>query len=152
MSRRSGVGWARRLPLGAGVRAGREWARRHLDTLGWNRDAPALADAVVLAVSELSTNAHVHAGSDAELVLTWDGRCLHLSVHNHSSRLPRPRAATPEATGGRGLALVDALADHWHTRLQKDGKTVTAYFHSPGAGQPGGWQCLSSSGPSNSSG
>ncbi|MFD8705055.1 ATP-binding protein [Kitasatospora sp. NPDC059648] len=145
MSRSSGVGWARRLPLGAGVRAGRAWARRHLDDLGWNRDAPAVADAVVLAVSELTTNAHVHAGSDAELVLTWDGRCLHLSVHDHSSRLPSPRAATTDATGGRGLALVDALADHWHTRLQKDGKTVTASFHPPGSGQPCARQCLSSS-------
>ncbi|MER6302023.1 ATP-binding protein [Kitasatospora sp. NPDC001539] len=131
MSKIRGVGWARRLPLGAGVRAGRAWARTHLEALGWDRDAPAVADAVVLAVSELTTNAHVHAGSDAELVLTWDGRCLHLSVHDHSSRLPRPRTASPDATGGRGLALVDALADHWHTRLQKDGKTVTACFHPP---------------------
>ncbi|WP_030234919.1 ATP-binding protein [Streptomyces sp. NRRL S-350] len=131
MSKIRGVGWARRLPVGAGIRAGRKWAKEHLETLGWNRDAPAAADAVVLAVSELITNAHVHARSDAELVLTWDGSCLHLSVHDHSPRLPQPRAAGPDAVGGRGLALVDALADHWHTRLQGDGKTVTACFHPP---------------------
>ncbi|MFF8772440.1 ATP-binding protein [Kitasatospora sp. NPDC015120] len=134
MARIHGVGWARRLPLGTGIRAGREWARTHLEALGWNQDAPAVADAVVLAVSELTTNAHLHAGSDAELVLTWDGRCLHLSVHDHSPRLPRPRSAGPDAVGGRGLTLVDALADHWHTRRQKNGKTVTACFHPPGAG------------------
>jgi anti-sigma regulatory factor (Ser/Thr protein kinase) len=127
------VGWARRLPVSAGVRAGRGGARDHLESLGWLRDAPDTADSVILAVSELLTNAYVHAHSDAELVLTWDGRCLHLSVHDHSQLPPRPRAADLGALGGRGLALVDALADHWHTHLQADGKTVTACFHPPSA-------------------
>jgi anti-sigma regulatory factor (Ser/Thr protein kinase) len=125
------VGWARRLPVRVGVRAGRSWAREQLRTLGWVRDAPDTADSVVLTVSELLTNAYVHAHSDAELVLLWDGGCLHLSVHDHSPVQPRPREAGPDALGGRGLALVDALADHWHTRPQPDGKTVTACFRPP---------------------
>ncbi|GAA4837995.1 ATP-binding protein [Kitasatospora terrestris] len=125
------VGWARSFPVGGGVRAGRAWARDHLAALGWDRTAPDVADAVVLAVSELLTNAHVHARSDAELVLVWDGRCLLLSVHDHSPLLPRPRPSGPEETGGRGLALVQAVADHWHTYPAPDGKTVTACFHPP---------------------
>jgi anti-sigma regulatory factor (Ser/Thr protein kinase) len=92
-----------------------------------------MADAVVLAVSELLTNAHVHARSDAELVLAWDGQCLHLSVHDHSPRLPCPRTPGAEEIGGRGLALVEAVADHWHTRPEPDGKSVTACFHPPRA-------------------
>lgn len=127
------VGWARRLPVSAGVRAGRVWARQHLETLGWERDAPEMADAVVLAVSELLTNSHVHAHSDAELALAWDGRCLHLSVHDHSRLLPLRRAADSDALGGRGLALVEAVADHWHAHPEPDGKTVTACFHHPSA-------------------
>ncbi|WP_236653380.1 ATP-binding protein [Streptacidiphilus melanogenes] len=125
------VGWAQRLPVSSGVRAGREWAREHLHLLGWDREAPETADAVVLAVSELVTNAHVHACSDAELVLLWDGRCLCLSVHDRSRHLPVPREAGVDATGGRGLVLVDAVADHWHARRRGDGKTVTACFHPP---------------------
>jgi anti-sigma regulatory factor (Ser/Thr protein kinase) len=90
-------------------------------------------DAVVLAVSELLTNAHIHAHSDAELVLTWDGRCLHLGVHDHSQLPPRPQSVDSDAVTGRGLTLVDALADHWHTRAEADGKTIVACFHPPSA-------------------
>ena len=125
-------GWARTLPVSSGVRAGRAWARRHLDELGWTEHAPETADAVVLTVSELITNAHIHARSDADLVLTWDGACLYVSVHDDSPQVPRPRAAGPDATSGRGMALVDALADDWQTRTDGRGKTVTACFHPPG--------------------
>ncbi|MFB7381533.1 ATP-binding protein [Kitasatospora purpeofusca] len=134
MTRLGAVGWARRLPLSAPVSDGRAWARKHLRTLGWGRDTP-VADAVVLAVSELLTNAHIHARSDAELVLTWDGRCLRLSVHDHNPALPQPRDSGPEATGGRGLTLVAAMADHWQTHPHADGKTITACFHPPGPGK-----------------
>lgn len=123
------VGWARQMPVSGGVRAGREWVREHLGTLGWDEAEPELAEGVVLAVSELLTNAHVHAHSDAELVLTWDGRCLRLSVHDHSPLPPRPRTAGPHAPGGRGLVLVKAVADHWGTEPDEEGKTVTACFH-----------------------
>ncbi|MCX5208532.1 ATP-binding protein [Kitasatospora sp. NBC_00240] len=126
------TGWARKLPIGSGVRAGRQWARRHLDELGWTSTAPETADAVVLIVSELVTNAHVHAGSSADLVLTWDGTCLYVSVHDSSSEAPRPREADADAVSGRGMALVDALADDWQTRTGERGKTVTACFHPPG--------------------
>lgn len=133
MSGMQAVGWARRMPVSTGVRAGRDWVRQHLRTLGWDEAEPEMADGVVLAVSELLTNAHVHAHSDAELVLTWDGRCLRLSVHDHSPLPPRPRAAGPGASGGRGLVLVEAVADHWGTQPEEDGKTVTACFHPPSA-------------------
>ncbi|GAA1078240.1 MULTISPECIES: ATP-binding protein [Kitasatospora] len=126
------MGWARTLPVSSGVRAGRAWARRHLDALGWTVHAPETADAVVLTVSELITNAHIHARSDADLVLTWDGSCLYVSVHDDSPQLPRPREAGPEATSGRGMRLVDALADAWQSRPDTRGKTVTACFHPPG--------------------
>ncbi|GGV51615.1 hypothetical protein GCM10010495_81420 [Kitasatospora herbaricolor] len=126
------TGWARTLPVASGVRAGRQWVRRHLEELGWTSTAPDTADAVVLIVSELVTNAHVHAGSSADLVLTWDGTCLYVSVHDSSSEAPRPREAGAEAVSGRGMALLEALADNWQTRTGDRGKTVTACFHPPG--------------------
>jgi anti-sigma regulatory factor (Ser/Thr protein kinase) len=133
------VGWARALPVSSGVKAARDWARAHLRTLGWTDRAPETVDAVLLTVSELVTNAHVHAHSTAQLVLTWDSRCLHVTVHDSSAELPQPRRPSTERTGGRGMLLVDVLADEWQARPCPDGKIVHACFRLPGpeAGGPG---------------
>ncbi|MFJ3026956.1 hypothetical protein ACIPH4_39260 [Streptomyces tendae] len=54
------------------VKAARDWSRERLRALGWTETAPQTVDAVLLTVSELVTNAHVHAHSNAQLVLTWN--------------------------------------------------------------------------------
>lgn len=125
------VGWARSFPVAHGVKAGREWARGHLDVLGWTTQEPDTADSVVLTVSELIANAHVHAHSEAQVVMVWDGSCLHLSVSDSSDTLPAPRPPDDDRTHGRGMAIVDALADEWEAHPRPDGKTVTAWFHAP---------------------
>jgi hypothetical protein len=38
--------------------------------------------------------------------------------------LPLPGSPTPESESGRGLILLDALADRWGTSPMDDGKTV----------------------------
>ena len=136
------TGWAQTFPVADGVRASRHWTRTHLDTLGWNQWAPDVADAVELTVSELVTNAHLHAHSAAQLVMTWDNHYLYVSVHDASHHLPA--APTPEdpddtsenpdddlALGGRGIILVDALTDAWGIQRQAAGKTITAVFRGP---------------------
>ncbi|MGW7381707.1 ATP-binding protein [Streptomyces sp. NPDC054794] len=125
------VGWARSLPISSGVKAARDWTREHLATLGWTRTAPDEVDSVVLAVSELVTNAHVHGHSAAQLILTWDEECLHVTVHDASTRLPEQRRPGEGASGGRGLLLVDALADDWQAYRCPRGKDVTACFRPP---------------------
>ncbi|MFG3547573.1 ATP-binding protein [Streptomyces sp. NPDC047725] len=114
--------------MSSNVKAARDWARERLDALGWTAGAPETADAVLLTVSELVTNAHVHARSNAQLVMTWDTRCLHVAVHDSSSDLPAPRSPDTERVGGRGMLLVDALADSWEARPCPYGKTVIACF------------------------
>ncbi|MFF0855282.1 ATP-binding protein [Streptomyces sp. NPDC003280] len=128
------VGWARSLPLNSSVKTARDWAREHLTSLGWAESAPETVDDVLLTISELVTNAHVHANSAADLVLTWDSSCLHVTVHDRSRRLPVPRPADTERPGGRGMLLVDALADTWQTRPCPDGKIVHACFRPPHTG------------------
>lgn len=125
------VGWARSLPVSSGVKAARDWTRAHLAALGWDRTAPDLVDSIVLAVSELVTNAHVHARSAAQLILTWDTDCLHVTVHDASPRLPEQRGSDDGALGGRGMLLVDALADDWQAYPCPRGKDVTACFQPP---------------------
>ncbi|WP_051450864.1 ATP-binding protein [Actinospica robiniae] len=122
------VGWARSLPIDSSVKAARDWARERLRALGWTTDAPDTADAVLLTVSELVTNAHLHAHSDAQLILAWDNRCLHVVVHDASPALPTPRSPDNESLGGRGMLLVEALADSWQSRRCPYGKIVTACF------------------------
>lgn len=113
-----------------------DWTRAHLAALGWDRAAPDLVDSVVLSVCELVTNAHLHARSTAQLILTWDEECLHVTVHDASTRLPERRQASDSAPGGRGLLLVDALADRWQALRCSRGKDVTACFQPPRTGQP----------------
>ncbi|WP_103544294.1 ATP-binding protein [Streptomyces sp. SM1] len=127
------VGWARSLPLDSEVKAARDWARGHLRALGWTTTHPETVDAVLLTVSELVTNAHRHAHSTAQLIMTWDQSCLHISVHDTSASLPAPRDPSTERVGGRGMFLVDALADAWKAHPCPHGKTVTACFRGPGA-------------------
>ncbi|MEU8980403.1 ATP-binding protein [Streptomyces sp. NPDC058251] len=122
------MGWAHSFPVSGGVRAGRQWTRRHLESLTWTAAEPDTVDAVVLTVSELLTNAHVHAHSDAYLVLTWDGDCLHVSVHDEDPTLPQQRDPKAGAVSGRGVGIVRMLADEWETTCQRHGKTVTACF------------------------
>ncbi|MBV2357056.1 ATP-binding protein [Streptomyces sp. J2-1] len=125
------VGWARSLPVSSGVKTARDWTRGHLESLGWQRTAPDTIDSVLLTVSELVTNAHVHAQSAAQLILAWDRECLHVTVHDSSGRLPEQRRPDGGALGGRGLLLVDALADEWETHRCPNGKDVVACFRPP---------------------
>lgn len=122
------VGWARSLPINGDVKSARDWARERLRLLGWTADAPDTVDAVLLAISELVTNAHLHAHSDAQLVMTWDNHCLHVAVHDASPALPVRRPPSGERLGGRGILLVDALADDWQACPCPDGKCVIACF------------------------
>jgi Histidine kinase-like ATPase domain len=49
---------------------------------------------------------------------------VRVEVADGSSRAPVPRCAGSEATGGRGLALVDCLADRWGWSPEGAGKSI----------------------------
>ncbi|MFE7560622.1 ATP-binding protein [Kitasatospora sp. NPDC057500] len=87
---------------------------------------PELADTAELLTSELVTNALVHTGQGAvfDAVLTGDQR-LRIEVQDGTARLPgRRRDPDTCATSGRGLLLVEALADSWGVQLRGDGKVT----------------------------
>ncbi|THA86398.1 ATP-binding protein [Streptomyces sp. A0592] len=134
------VGWARSFPISEGVRAARQWTAAHLASLPWNATAADTVHSVLLCVSELVTNAHLHAVGTAHLVLTWDGRCLHVSVADGDPRLPRSRntGADAHATSGRGLGIVTALADSLDVHACHGGKAITACFRPAGGPDPHG--------------
>ena len=100
-------------------------ARRFVnDTLtrwGWvHRDD----DVVQLLVSELVTNALVHARSDVRLDVGHHRDRLRVSVEDRSTRQPAQREQRTWSVDGRGLQLVDALAADWGVTQTRRGKSV----------------------------
>jgi anti-sigma regulatory factor (Ser/Thr protein kinase) len=84
-----------------------------------------LAERAALAVSELVTNAIVYAhGNTLCVELTVADDAVVLAVHDASVAAPVLRHVDCEAVGGRGLALVDAVADAWGYEPTPDGKRV----------------------------
>jgi len=77
-------------------------------------------------LSELATNAALHARSPYTVDIELNGEGLLLEVTDGSSRLPRARNYAPDATTGRGMGLVAALSLEWGTFTVEAGKTVWA--------------------------
>ncbi|MBA2807031.1 ATP-binding protein [Streptomyces sp. KM273126] len=107
----------------------RKWARSRLAGSGIEPDEP-LAETLVLLVSELVTNAVVHTGCPAVLRLLLSGvrdgsaGTVRLEVADACDRPPLPRHAEGEDTNGRGLALVEGLADRWGWNSEGVGKRI----------------------------
>ncbi|WP_268249549.1 PAS domain S-box protein [Streptomyces poonensis] len=87
-------------------------------------DCAHLADDARLLVSEVLTNAIQHAEGPLGLHLRRTATELTVEISDHSPHLPQPRLAAPDDESGRGLLLVDALADSWGVRPTDDGKTT----------------------------
>ncbi|MFE4965157.1 ATP-binding protein [Streptomyces sp. NPDC056660] len=119
-------------PDPAEVGRARRWARSRLAGSGIAADE-SLAETLILLVSELVTNAVVHTGCPAVLRLSLPGAdradaeesaTVRLEVADSSDRAPVPRCVDSDATGGRGLALVDGLADRWGWSPEGAGKRI----------------------------
>jgi anti-sigma regulatory factor (Ser/Thr protein kinase) len=114
-------------PDPAEVGRARRWARSRLAGSGIGADEP-LAETLILLVSELVTNAVVHTGCPAVLRLCLQGGAeaatVRLEVADSSARPPTPRHAEGDETNGRGLELVDGLADRWGWNLEGAGKRI----------------------------
>ncbi|WP_432093027.1 ATP-binding protein [Streptomyces sp. bgisy100] len=97
----------------------------------WSWGGPDQADVAELLISELVTNALVHTDSGAEVTAVLvQGRVartanrLRVEVRDFVPRRPAVRKPGSEATGGRGLVLVESLADSWGVQPQGPGKVV----------------------------
>ncbi|MFH8617512.1 SpoIIE family protein phosphatase [Streptomyces sp. NPDC017979] len=84
-------------------------------------------DTAQLIVSELVTNAVLHTRGQVRLDLTLTGRRLRIAVNDSSPRAPvRSTALDLDATGGRGLVIVQALATAYGSVPFAGGKQVWA--------------------------
>lgn len=82
------------------------------------------SEVAVLVVSELVTNAVVHAGTPVTVDADLEGGCLRVSVGDGSPEVPVLRDVEPTATSGRGLRIVEQLADRWGIDPGDRGKAV----------------------------
>jgi anti-sigma regulatory factor (Ser/Thr protein kinase) len=86
----------------------------------------------VLLISELVTNAVRHTQSDVILVDVSTNAHIRVSVTDQSSRMPQRQSPGPDDPGGRGLMIVDTLAENWGIDvLPGDGKRI--WFELPSA-------------------
>ncbi|MFF0200008.1 ATP-binding protein [Streptomyces sp. NPDC005017] len=127
-----------------GARLARRLALYQLDAWGVPYGSEA-SDTAALLVAELAANAVTHGrvpGRDFEVVVKLVGRtlCVEVSDTLGERRPPAPGSARtappPLAETGRGLLLVEALADRWEIldRLPV-GKTVVAELDLPARGR-----------------
>jgi len=96
-----------------------------------------VADAVVLAISELATNVirHVGQGSAAALLVEANSERVRIEVHDTSGRIPHRESAGPEDETGRGLSLVAAVSGGWTSTATPAGKVVCCEFEVSDKGQ-----------------
>jgi anti-sigma regulatory factor (Ser/Thr protein kinase) len=88
-----------------------------------------VAELAVLLVSELASNAVLHARTPFEVVVYVDEGHLRVEVSDLDSRLPSLRTYARESITGRGLHMVAASADRWGFDAQPGGKVVWFEFN-----------------------
>ena len=104
------------------VPAARRFASQHL--LDFN-GSPEAVDKARLLVTELATNAVMHARSPIRLTVESHDDSVRVEVRDDDPRpIEAPAAPEVDATSGRGLWLVDALACAWGVNRNERGKTI----------------------------
>lgn len=88
------------------------------------REGDEVAELAVLLVSELASNAVLHARTPFELVVDNDETRLRVEVHDDSPALPTLKDYVAESVTGRGLHMVATSADNWGFEMQDGGKFV----------------------------
>lgn len=84
-----------------------------------------ICDTAALHVSEVATNALIHGSGDVRHHVEPRGDRLHVEVADDADATPVLTDAGPDAEGGRGMALIEALAAEWGVRREEPrGKTV----------------------------
>ncbi len=116
-------------PEAASVSVARRFVRQALRDLGTD----GAVDTAQTLVSELATNAVIHARTGYTVQVDCEGETVRVSVLDRSPAKARVRNYGTDATTGRGLRLVDALASGWGVATEADGKAV--WFEVPAGGE-----------------
>lgn len=80
-----------------------------------------LGEVAVLLVSELATNAILHARSPVGIIMRTNSVGIRVYVCDDSPAPPRVRRFRTEAATGRGVRLLETLASSWGVQSNSDG-------------------------------
>lgn len=83
-----------------------------------------LEHAATLLASELVSNVVLHAGTDLDILLRRPAGRVRIEVHDRDHRLPTRKHYSLTATTGRGLGLLEDLAQAWGAETTPGGKVV----------------------------
>jgi anti-sigma regulatory factor (Ser/Thr protein kinase) len=95
---------------------------------GWDDDA--IGDARLL-VTELVTNAVVHAATEVEVAVQRHDRRARVEVFDSSPATAAPKSSRRDEPTGRGLVIVAGLSSDWGVRHLEDSKVVWFEVESP---------------------
>ncbi|KUN26970.1 phosphatase [Streptomyces corchorusii] len=116
-------------------------ARQHLRGLLHDWASAEQVDSAVLLVSEMVTNVLVHTDADAlllaEVMGEGTGRRLRVEVFDTGDDLPHKRRPGELASSGRGLMLIELLADGWGVDPRGEGKSIWFELYEPGGSGAG---------------
>lgn len=82
------------------------------------------ASRLAILTSELATNAILHARSEFTVKVSRRGEKVRVSVADGSVDVPVNKQYISNQPTGRGLLIVDSLADRWGVVVEDGGKTV----------------------------
>jgi hypothetical protein len=106
---------------GTSPRESRRFVAKQLELWGLSQ----CTDALVLLVSELVTNALLHARTDMTVSMARGANStILLEVTDGSPALPAQRRYSQFAGTGRGLNMVATMSAGWGVRVEGQGKTV----------------------------
>jgi anti-sigma regulatory factor (Ser/Thr protein kinase) len=94
-----------------------------------------VADDAQLVLTELATNAVLHARSSFSVDVQAEDACLRIAVRDASTTRPLAREASTTAPSGRGLQLIAAVSDDWGVDVTASGKLVWAVLPARHAGR-----------------
>lgn len=107
-------------PEPTSARGAREFVAERLAAAGYGT----AAEVATLLVSELVTNAILHARSPICVRVRPHGRRVRVEVGDDSAAMPVLRDRDVDSTTGRGTLLVDGLAAAWGVEPSEAGKVV----------------------------
>jgi two-component sensor histidine kinase len=126
-------GWSHQVDLGAepaSAGLARDFVSLHLIS----HNLLDLVPEIRLVVSELATNALLHAQTRFVVTLSMTGGMVFLTLQDGSRLLPVRSAPTTTDPNGRGLMIVESLSHDWGTSADEGGsKSVWASFLVPPA-------------------
>lgn len=112
-------------PTLTSVRAARSWLDESCaDQSAW----PAVRKVVELLLSEVVANAVLHGQGEITVEVSCTANGVEVTVSDHGPGRPSVRQVPASATGGRGMALVDALASRWGVTSHPGGAGKTVWF------------------------